>query len=412
MKILVLAGGFDQIALIQELQLRGHEVILADYLENPPAKKYVKKYFQISTLDENAIYHLAIQEKADLITTACTDQALLTVARVAERLGMPFYVSSLIAKNITNKAYMKKKFKEFDIPSADWILLEKEENIEEINNSLNFPLIVKPCDANSSKGVTKVQNQKSLAKAIDNAFLISRSKKVIVETYVEGIEISIDAWIDSKSVKILLISEIVKIKDNEDAFTIFQSRYPVELSDKAKHRIQDIAERIGKAFELEDAPLLIQAIIRDDDIVVVECSARMGGGSKYKFVEHITGFNIMRFYVDRILGDIMPLPTIMLSTKCIELDYVYGYNGIFQKLLGFQEKLCSGDIVELFLYKMPGSEIEKKISSSDRILGFLLEADTYEELKKKRYEVLKTADILDKDGRSIMYKECFYRDGF
>ena len=55
MKILVLAGGFDQIALIQELQSRGHDVILADYLNNPPAKSFVSQHFQISTLDENAV---------------------------------------------------------------------------------------------------------------------------------------------------------------------------------------------------------------------------------------------------------------------------------------------------------------------------------------------------------------------
>ena len=38
MKILVLAGGFDQIALINELKNRNHDVILADYFPNPPAK--------------------------------------------------------------------------------------------------------------------------------------------------------------------------------------------------------------------------------------------------------------------------------------------------------------------------------------------------------------------------------------
>lgn len=38
MKILVLAGGSDQIALIQELKKRGHETILVDYFQNPPAK--------------------------------------------------------------------------------------------------------------------------------------------------------------------------------------------------------------------------------------------------------------------------------------------------------------------------------------------------------------------------------------
>ena len=44
MKILVLAGGSDQIALINELKSRGHEVVLVDYFDNPPAKSYADKH--------------------------------------------------------------------------------------------------------------------------------------------------------------------------------------------------------------------------------------------------------------------------------------------------------------------------------------------------------------------------------
>ena len=69
MKILVLAGGFDQIALIKELRNRGNIVYLADYFENPPAKQYADKHFQISTLDENAVYELAKKEQVDMFTT-------------------------------------------------------------------------------------------------------------------------------------------------------------------------------------------------------------------------------------------------------------------------------------------------------------------------------------------------------
>ena len=80
MKILVLAGGADQIALINELKNRGHYVILLDYFENPPAKKYADKHIVASTLDIPKVREVAAEEKVDLVCTACTDQALLTVA--------------------------------------------------------------------------------------------------------------------------------------------------------------------------------------------------------------------------------------------------------------------------------------------------------------------------------------------
>ena len=90
MKILVLAGGSDQAALIDELHRQGqNEVILVDYFENPPAKPHCDRHIVASTLDVDAVRRIAVEEKVDLITTACTDQALLTVARLSEELGLP-----------------------------------------------------------------------------------------------------------------------------------------------------------------------------------------------------------------------------------------------------------------------------------------------------------------------------------
>ena len=92
MKALVLAGGYPQIALINELKSRGMRVLLADYYAEPVAKPYADEFYQISTLDVEAITALAREQKVDFLITACTDQALLTVAQVSETLGLPCYI--------------------------------------------------------------------------------------------------------------------------------------------------------------------------------------------------------------------------------------------------------------------------------------------------------------------------------
>lgn len=411
MKILVLAGGFDQIALIKELQNRGHKVFLADYFADPPAKKYADKHFQVSTLDEEAIYQLAIEEKVDLITTACTDQALMTVAKVSERLDLPCYICSETAQNVTDKAYMKKKFMEYQIPTASSILLTNEnDDIDSIFRNISFPLIVKPCDCNSSKGVVKVKEKKELKLAVKQAFELSRSKKVIVETFMDGEEVSIDVWKDRETAKVLSVSGTQKIKANAENFTIYQSKYPVCMSKMVQDKIQDIAEKICLAFELNNCPILIQAIINGDDINVIEFSARMGGGSKYKLIEYMSGVNIMKVYVNRILGDIDQIVTPEWSDKYIELDYIYADNGKFNRLTGFDQMLNSGEVCEVFQYKTEGSIIEKRTTSSDRVVGFLIQEKNENALKKKRYHVLDQVDILNDQGKSMMYRECFYQE--
>lgn len=406
-KVLVLAGGFDQIALINELKSKSIYVILADYYENPPAKKYADKHFQISTLDEEAIYELAKKEKVDLVTTACTDQALLTAARVSERLNLPTYISAQTAMSVTNKAYMKRCFVENGIPTANAVLLEEHLNWKEkINDLPEFPLVVKPCDCNSSKGVICVTKDNELYDAVENAFRLSRSGKVIIEQYIDGRELSIDVWIEGTEAKILSASETEKMPNAEGSFTIFQSKYPVDGIERYKSKMESIANNIAKAFYLSDCPMLIQVLIQDENIYVIEFSARMGGGTKYKLIEYMSGINIMQVYTNRILGIKNQHIEPKWSEQYIELDYLYTYNGIVTELRGFEECVDKEIIKAYFQYKAAGSTITSRKTSSDRTAGILLTADSKEELEKVRKIAFENIEILD-NQKNILYKECF-----
>lgn len=407
MKVLVLAGGYDQIGLIRELKSRGHYVILADYFENPPAKKEADKHYQASTLDENAIYEIAKGEEVGLITTACTDQALLTVAKVSEQLNLPCYISYEKALSVTNKKYMKEVFINNDIPTAKCTVLNEDVDIEIILEQLSYPMVVKPCDCNSSKGVVKVNDDEELENAIKQAFELSRSNLVIVEKYLVGREVSIDAWIDKEGAKILSISETEKIQNGQDSFTIYKSKYPVKITKTVKDKVQKVAQMISESFELYNCPLLIQAIVDENDVYVIEFSARMGGGTKYKLIEYMASVNIMKAYVNRVLGDeeqiINPIP----SEKCIELNYVYAKNGTFAQLVNFDELVRSGEVADYYQYKETGAVIEKATTSSDRIAGFLILSDNEEQIGQKRRSVVEKLDVLNEVGESMMLKEIY-----
>ena len=407
MKILVLAGGYDQIGLIEELKSRGHEVILADYFENPPAKKVADKHYQISTLDEAAVKDAAVKEQVDLITTACTDQALLTVAKVSEELGLPTYISYEKALAVTNKKYMKDIFIRAGIPTAKCRVYSDKEVFMQEKNTITYPSVVKPCDCNSSKGVIRVENEQELITAVNNAFTLSRSHLVIVEDYVEGEEVSIDVYADVEGAKVLSVSQTEKIGESKDSFTIFKSKYPVPMSERLQKRIVETAQQIADAFELKNCPILIQAIIYGDNISVIEFSARMGGGTKYKLIEYMSGIDIMKVYVNRILGDTAQIVNPIPSKKKIELNYVYAYNGVFTSLKNFDECLETGEIEAYYQYKESGAVIEKAKTSSDRVAGFLLLAEEEREMEEKRNYVLKKLDVLNERKESMMIKNIY-----
>lgn len=407
-KALVLAGGYDQIALIAELRKKKYYIILADYLDNPPAKKEADCFMQVSTLDEQAIYDIAKTEQVDTIITACTDQALLTVANVSEKLHMPFYLSRACALSVTNKFYMKQKFEENNIPTATYKLYENKMNQEEFNKLNDFPYVVKPCDCNSSKGVQKVENIEQLRNAVDMAFYLSRSNKVVVEKYISGYEISIDVWVKDYEPLILDVTQTNKMNTNTGAFTIYQSFYSRDnISYDLQHRIYEILKKISTTFDIKDGPMLVQAIVKDDNVFVLEFSARMGGGSKYKLIEYISGVDIMKLYTDFVVDNINPDIKLSKENKLYEMDYIYAYNGVIKRIDGLKKAKQEGIIKEFFQYKEKNSEIKQRLVSSDRVIGVLLEAESVEEMSEKRKKILEVTRIIDSNGKDIMYRKCF-----
>lgn len=398
MKILVLAGGADQIALIQELKKRGdHKIVLIDYFENPPAKKYAEQHIVASTLDCDKVKQIALSEQADLICTSCTDQALLTVAKVSEELSLPCYISYQTALNVTNKSYMKKVMKEHSIPTSQYVILDHYDC--EALQYFHYPLVVKPVDCNSSKGVKKVETEEELRCALEAAVSYSRTSTAIVEEFKEGDEISADFYIENGIVKYLCATGSNKIKET-DSFTILQSCYPAVTLEQEKTLIR-IASQIAVAFHLKNTPLLVQLILKDGHFDVLEFSARMGGGSKYKLIEVLSGVNIMSKYVDLILGN-NPVIEPSAQVNYAVMNYVYCLPGIIRQFEGFQLLQETHFIRDSFYYKTEGMEITKSETSGDRAAGYLVVASTPKELQEKIRYIDSHLSILDSDGKDIM----------
>lgn len=397
MKILVLAGGSDQIALINELKSRGHITILVDYFENPPAKKYAEKHIIASTLDVNRVKEIAIAEGVDLITTACTDQALLTVANVSEQLSLPCYLSYQTGLNVTNKSYMKKVLADNNIPTAKYVILDKVD-LSAVKD-FQLPLVVKPVDCNSSKGVRRIDDINELPKYLEEAINFSRTKTAIVEEFKTGNEISVDYYVEGEEAKYLSATSSLKIK-NRNSFTILSSDYPA-VTFRQEERLRVIGNQIAKAFCLKDCPLFIQMIANGDDINVIEFSARMGGGSKYNLIKVLSGVDIMSKYVDLVLGD-KPGVAPSKQIEYCKMVYIYCKPGILDHFEGFEQLKADGIIDTWFEYKTQGMEITQAETSGDRAAGYLITAKTAEELDAKLIYADSHISVISIMGDDIM----------
>lgn len=406
-KIMILAGGNDQIALIEELRRyfnNAVEIILVDQSTNVRAIEYADKFLPISTMDQEAVLNAARLEAIDYILTACGDQPLSTMAYVSKKMDIPSYLTENEVRDLTNKLYMKEKMVQNDIPTSKYILINENLNRSMLSNFV-YPLVVKPVDSNGSKGVKKVFNSDEIDISLKEAFKYSISKNVILEEFKSGEELSVDIYVENSQVKILSITASKKIKENKKSFTIIQSYYPAPISfDESK--ILNIAQKIVDVFKLKDTPLLVQMIVDNNEYNVVEFSARMGGGSKYKLIDVLSGVDIMKVYVEMVMGNKPKVNPQKLFNNAI-MSYIYCKPGNYVYLNGFEELLNEKAIHDFFVYKMPNSPINKSDTSSDRVAGFLIVGDSEEDVTNKLKYANSKLQVLDENGHDIMRHDLF-----
>ena len=154
---MVLGGGGCQQNLIKRAKEDGHYVVVADYLENPPACRFADEHVRVSTFDTPAVLKAAKELGIDGITTLGTDQPVLTAAVVSKELELNYYAEPELALAVTNKRVMKALFKEHNIPSCDYRLIGEDFSDEEIEG-LNFPAVLKPVDSQGQRGIFLVNN--------------------------------------------------------------------------------------------------------------------------------------------------------------------------------------------------------------------------------------------------------------
>ena len=403
---MILAGGNDQCALIEELRryFNGEvEIILIDMSDKVKAIPYADKFLKISTMDRLAVLNAAREENIDYILTACGDQPLSTMAWVSEQLGTPTYLTEQEVRDLTNKRYMKDKMVANGIPTAKHIYIDK--TWDGTLPDFQYPLVVKPVDSNGSKGVKKVFSSEDLEASLQEAFRYSLSGDVIIEEFKCGEELSCDFYVEEGVAKLLTITASKKIKENEKSFTIVQSYYPAPVA-YDEDKVCEIAQMIADAWRLKNAPLLVQLIVNGNDYNVLEFSARMGGGSKYHLIKVLSGVDIMKVYVDMVMGE-KPKVIPQKQWNNAIMSYVYCFPGEYNSLKGFEELVASGGIHSYFTYKLAPSLIEKSDTSSDRVAGFLVTADSKDDVLSKLAYANQHLAVLDKEGKDIMRHDLF-----
>ena len=102
----MLGAGIHQLPLIERAEERGIEVVVADYLPDSPGKAIATHVTMANAIDSDECTQVARDFDVDGVTTLGTDMPVVAMADVADRLGLPCYLTPSAARLATNKTQM------------------------------------------------------------------------------------------------------------------------------------------------------------------------------------------------------------------------------------------------------------------------------------------------------------------
>lgn len=402
---IVLGGTAPHIALIENLKKRGYYTVLVDYYENPPAAEFADEHIRESTLDQEKILEIARVLNAKLVISACIDQANVTACYVAEKMDLPAPYSYETALKVTNKGLMKELMLEIGIPTSRHIFVKSVSEFYE--SGLEYPVVVKPADSNGSAGVRKACSEGELLIFLPQALEASRTKQAIVEEFVDGVEVSVDCWVNKGEVHVVLVRQ--KFEMNAGQGTVIQSPgsyAPASVPETVKRKFAEIVKRITATLNLATTTFLLQAFVKGDNVNVIEYAPRVGGGMSFRTIELLTGLDFVDLTVSSYLGETRAVFANNISGY-YSTNIIYAKPGVFDRLEGIEQLIKDSVVEEMYFYKTKGMVIGNDMSTRSRIGAFLIYAHTKEELLKKLSVAVEVLEVFDADGNALMRKDIY-----
>jgi D-alanine--D-alanine ligase len=293
------------------------------------------------------------------------DDVLLT-SKIIDKfkfIGIPLNVSA----KIRNKFALRDFFKNNNLPSIGYKLIKSRADLENITDTLHFPLVLKPVYGSSSAFVLKAEDMNEL---LDNYDYILQSlsleiessladgKELLVEEYIDGEEVDIDILVQNGRIKFLAVSDNTKTKE---PFFIETDRFtPSNLPDKEQEDLIALVDETLERMGVANGCLHFEAKSTSKGPVTIEINLRMGGDETYFSLKEAWRVDLIEGAVKIALGMYMP------KVKMLEEPYKYliartlnvDRSGILVKLDVDEEALKTKKFLEEFeIFKKVGEAV-------------------------------------------------------
>jgi len=273
--ILIFGAGINQLELIREANKLGVISVVIDPEENPPGKSEADYFYQVDGKDYETTKKIAIKHNVDGIVTGQMEKPMRMMARLAAEMGYIFHKPDIVERSL-NKVLMKEAFIGNNVPCAQGAIFKNGEKITKNKiKDFNFPLIIKPADAFSSRGVMKVFSFDELLKYEEEARSYSAEDTIIVEEFLEGREFSVESITYQGETTVIQVTEKFI---SPFPYTVEMAHLqPARISNLEKQDIEEIVKKAITAIGIDNSASHAEVMLTRNGVFMIEIGARLGG---------------------------------------------------------------------------------------------------------------------------------------
>ena len=301
-KIIVLGSGpirigqgvefdYSTVHAVQTIKENGYEAIIINNNPETVSTDYTtsdKLYFEPLTTED--VMNIINLEKPEGVIASLGGQTAINLAEGLMKLGVKIIGTDFEAiEKAENRDSFEKVMENLKIPQPKGVAVTKIKDGISAAEEIGYPVLVRPSYVLGGRAMQIVGDRKSLEKYLKTAVEIDEKQPVLVDKYIMGKELEVDAICDGKEVFVPGIMELVEKTGVHSGDSI--SVYPTfSVSKKVKDTILDYTKKLGLGIGIKGLYNIQFIVDKEENVYVIEVNPR--SSRTVPFLSKATGYQI------------------------------------------------------------------------------------------------------------------------
>ncbi|MBQ2896768.1 MAG: carbamoyl-phosphate synthase large subunit [Clostridia bacterium] len=292
---------YSTVHAVATIKKSGYEAIIINNNPETVSTDYTtadKLYFEPLTTED--VMNIIEFEKPEGVIASLGGQTAINLAEPLMKRGVKIVGTDCEAiERAENRDSFEKILEELNIPQPKGRAVTNIEDGIKAAEEIGYPVLVRPSFVLGGRAMQIVAKEEHLRHYLKTAVEIDEDKPVLVDKYIQGKEVEIDAICDGRDVFVPGIMELVERTGVHSGDSI--SVYPTfSISDKVKGIILQYAKKLGLGIGIVGLFNIQFIVDKDDNVYIIEVNPR--SSRTVPFLSKATGYSLADIATEVIMG--------------------------------------------------------------------------------------------------------------